>query len=656
MIVGVIWCLLSLLMKPGILPHFQSVGAIVGPLLKLDILLQETGFKPTKIQRTKVYLTNSLEEYHPDTGTLWANALANEANEANHIKRDTPVMCIIGNPPYNGESKNKSDWIMNLMDSYKYEPNTNQKLQETNSKYINSDEYKFIRLGQQLIEKNGEGILAYICPHGFLDNPTFRGMRWNLLQTFDEITILDLHGNSKRNEIAPDGGLDQNVFDIMQGVSINFFVKKKDRKNKLATIKNFDLYGKRQFKYDFLEKNSLSSIPFTLIPPLPPMYYMIQRDFELDKKYSKGFSVKDLFSLGTIGVLTKNDSLAINLDAKDLDNLLDDFISLSEDELKSKYTIKPDSRDWKLSYAKKDVESNRHETKVSQINYRPFDTRYTFIPGKGKGLVAYSQNKVRSQMNRENIALICVRQLASLPFNHVFVSSIISEQCFISSRTKEGGVVFPIYKYKEGLLVADTVKTHNFNSLILKEIESGLGMNLVLETKTENQFLPIDLLDYIYAVLHSPSYRVKYAEFLKSDFPKIPYPKDIGAFWKLVNFGCEIRQIHLLKSTKVDNFITSYPKGGSNKVTRKITKTNLGYEEIDKTKGKVWINDEQYFDNVPLVAWEFYIGGYQPAQKWLKDRKQRTLEFDDILHYQKIIVALNETARLMQEIDKIEIE
>ncbi len=196
--------------------------------LQLDLLLTETGYKPSSDQRFRVYLTNSLEESHPDTGTLFANWLSSEANEANHIKRDTPVMCIIGNPPYSGESANKGEWIMNLMEDYKKEPGGKEKLKERNPKWINDDYVKFIRFSSHLIEKNGEGILAFINPHGYLDNPTFRGMRWHLMKTFDKIYTIDLHGNAKKKETAPDGSIDQNVFDIMQGVSINIFVKKKN--------------------------------------------------------------------------------------------------------------------------------------------------------------------------------------------------------------------------------------------------------------------------------------------------------------------------------------------------------------------------------------------------------------------------------------------
>lgn len=218
--------------------------------LQLNLLLSETGYKPQGNiqQRLKVYLTNSLEESHPDTGTLFANWLSAEANEANHIKRDTPVMCIIGNPPYSGESANKGDWIMSLMEDYKKEPGGKEKLKEKNSKWINDDYVKFLRYGQHFIEKNGSGVLAFINPHGFLDNPTFRGMRWNLLKTYDKIYTIDLHGNGKKKEFSPDGSVDKNVFDIMQGVSINIFIKTGNKKNsELGQVFHYDVFGKRGF-------------------------------------------------------------------------------------------------------------------------------------------------------------------------------------------------------------------------------------------------------------------------------------------------------------------------------------------------------------------------------------------------------------------------
>ena len=626
--------------------------------LQLDLLLKETGFKPTKDQRTRVYLTNSLEEYHPDTGTLFANWLSSEANEANHIKRDTPVMCIIGNPPYSGESANKGDWIMDLMQDYKKEPGGKEKLKEQNSKFINDDYVKFLRYGQHFIEKNGSGVLAFINPHGFLDNPTFRGMRWNLLKTYDKIYTIDLHGNSKKKEVCPDGSIDQNVFDIMQGVAITVFVKTgKKKNNELGKVFHHDLFGKRDFKYDNLSNSNLNTIVFNELQNVAPDYFFVKKDLSSKKIYDLGISVTDLFKINSLGIQTHRDSLSIDSSIKNLEKRIRDFYDLTIDNeiLKEKYTLKENS-EWKLNNQRN---GNYEFENLVKIDYRPFDTQYIYFD---KNIVDRLRVNVSKHIvNKENICLIVPRQCVS-DWRYTFISKNIIESNLTGTAGRFGsGNFFPLYLYPETngqqIIETTTERTPNLNQEIVNEIAEKLVLVFTNEKeKTDNTFAPIDVLDYIYAVLHSPTYREKYKEFLKIDFPTVPYPKDKNTFWQLVKLGGEIRQIHLLESPKVEDYITSYPLDGNNKVTRKITKTNIGYEQIDETKGKVWINDEQYFDNVPLAAWEFYIGGYQPAQKWLKDRKERTLEFDDILHYQKIIVALFETDRLMKEIDKIEIE
>jgi len=271
--------------------------------LKLNRLLAETGYKPKNDRRFNIYLTNTLEEHHPDTGTLFSSWLSTEANEANHVKRDTPVMVVMGNPPYSGESSNKGEWIMSLMTDYKKEPGGKEKLRERNPKWINDDYVKFIRYSQHFIEKNGDGVLAFINPHGFLDNPTFRGMRWNLLKTFDKIFIIDLHGNSKKKEVSPDGSPDTNVFDIQQGVSVNFFIKTgKKQSGHLAKVHHFDLYGDRNHKYEYLLSQSVQNVPFKVLPNKPPMFYWVHKDYKKQASYSKGFSVKQLFVVNSMGV------------------------------------------------------------------------------------------------------------------------------------------------------------------------------------------------------------------------------------------------------------------------------------------------------------------------------------------------------------------
>ena len=629
--------------------------------LQLDLLLKETGFKAKKDQRTRVYLTNSLEEYHPDTGTLFANWLSSEANEANHIKRDSPVMCIIGNPPYSGESANKGDWIMDLMQDYKKEPGGKEKLKERNPKWINDDYVKFLRYGQHFIEKNGSGVLAFINPHGFLDNPTFRGMRWNLLKTYDKIYTIDLHGNSTKKETAPDGSADINVFDIQQGVSINLFIKTgKKKTNELGKVFHFDLYGKRDFKYSFLEQNSLRSIPFIELPNKAPDYFMVQKDFELENEYEKGFQIRELFPINSLGIATARDKFTIHQTKPEVSSTIDDFMALTEEESRIKFKLGKDARDWKIQYAKEDLEKFYPDKGTfTKIAYRPFDYKWTYYTGKSKGFHCFPRGEVMKNLLYDNIAINLIRRSRSNSFILPFVTKEIVDKSIIS--TLDNSNTFPLYLYPESNSQQTIEQTEerkpNLNSQVVKQISDSLGLTFTNEKVTkESIFAPIDILDYIYAVLHSPSYREKYKEFLKIDFPKVPYPKDAAKFWQLVKLGGDIRQIHLLESGKVEDYITSYPKGGDNTVTTKIGKKDWELFDEENGFGRIWINEEQYFDNIPLTAWEFYIGGYQPAQKWLKDRKERTLEFDDILDYQKIIVALSETDRLMKEIDKIEIE
>jgi predicted helicase len=623
--------------------------------LKLDLLLKETGFQSQSNQRLRVYLTNSLEEHHKDTGTLFANWLSSEANEANHVKRDTPVMCVIGNPPYAVSSTNKNDWIQDLISDYK--KNLNERKINLDDDYI-----KFIRYGQHYIEKNGSGVLAYISNNSFIDGITHRQMRKHLLETFDKIYILDLHGNAKKKEVCSDGSPDQNVFDIMQGVSINIFVKTDSKKKtELGEVYHFDLQGKRNHKYETLNSSNISEIKWSKLAFKKPYYFFVPKDFESEEKYKNGFKVDELFIEKVPGIETIRDAITIHFKQDDLKNVISDFLTMEENEIASKYNTK-DARDWKISRAKEDVKLNIDNKNVWQnVYYRPFDTRKTFYSGKQNGFVCNGRYNVMRHLLSNNLALIIPRQTTQ-NYRHNFITNKIFEGNITASAKLLGtGNGFPLYIFPETngqqMIEQNAERVPNLKQEIVKRIAEKLDLTFTNEKETtENTFAPIDILDYIYAVLQGPTYREKYKEFLKIDFPRVPYPKSQNIFWELVELGGEIRQIHLLESPIVDNYITQYPVDGENIISRKITKNSPGYEPDTDTHGKVYINDEQYFDKVPLVAWEFYIGGYQPAQKWLKDRKERTLEFDDILHYQKIIVALSETDRLMKKIDKIEIE
>jgi len=607
--------------------------------IKLDMLLGETGYQHTSDKRLHVYLTNSLEESNNEPRTLFAQWLSREATEANVIKRDYPVMVMIGNPPYSGESQNKGKWIMSLMESYKKEPGGKSPLNERNPKWLNDDYVKFIRLAQDYIEKNGEGIIGFINPHGYLDNPTFRGMRWNLLKTFDKIYTIDLHGNSKKKETCPDGSKDENVFDIMQGVSINLFVKtgKKD-KDELGKVYHKDLYGLRQQKYDFLDEANIVTVGYEEMTPQAPMYFFVPKDFGLEEEYKNGFKLDALFPLTLLGPNSHRDNFAVCYTKEDAWKHITDFKNknLSDDVIRNIYDLK-DNRDWILEDARKRVSESDEPVKCL---YRPFDYRYMLYSD-------FAFDYLRPQLNdnllKSNIALVATKQ--NRENCAVFLTSIPLGQHKIAD-PYDGSYAMPLYIYKENMGKEERIA--NFNKDIYEKIAKSLNYlpcyddNILVDpTSDYNGVLyPQALFDYIYAVLHSSSYRERYKEFLKIDFPRIPYPTNWEKFRDLVEKGEELRQLHLMEELPSKTGV-NFPVSGSLQVDCYRWQDN-----------RVYINADQYFEGVPESAWNFYIGGYQPAQKWLKDRKGITLSFEDVKHYQRIIYVLQHTERIMQEIDE----
>lgn len=604
-----------------LIPRLNGFELLMAPYamahLKLDLLLSETGYKASENQRLKIFLTNALEEYHPDTGTIFASWLSHEANDANYIKRDTPVMVIIGNPPYRGHSANKRlIWQGNdLLKDYKQEPGGGA-LKERNSKWLNDDYVKFIRYGQYFIDRNKEGVLAFITNHSFLDNPTFRGMRWHLLTTFDKIYIIDLHGSVKKKEVCPDGSPDENVFDIQQGASINIFIKTKKRKKKgkLGKVFHCDLYGKRDEKYEYLSNNSLESIDFKEITLWEPYYFFVDKDFSNWQQYEEGFSIEDLYEKKSPGIVTSKDAILIDFDNDAL-----------YEKVKNYYGIEPD------------------KSLIKNLSYRPFDDRYLYYD---TNIIERSRERVMKHfIETFNIGLMTVKKIEVGEFAHSIIYKDIVESHAVS--IKEINYIFPLYLYED----VDTIfnkksqlnRKPNLNTEITSKLENNLGLKFTPEPEcTSDTFCPLDILDYIYAILHKPSYREDYKEFLKIDFPRIPYPNNKDDFWSLVALGGDLRKVHLLESSPVNNCIASYPEVGTNKI-----------ELVNYKSGKVWISKQQYFDNVPENAWNMYIGSYQPAQRWLKDRKGRVLGFDEVRHYQKIIKALVETDRIMMELDSL---
>jgi hypothetical protein len=648
-----------------LLPRLHGFELMMAPYtiahLKLSMAFKQTGFKYFN-RRLGIYLTNSLEESEPQhnlfTGFGFAESIAEESKEAAVIKNETPIMVVIGNPPYSGESSNAS-YTDN--DVYKREP-SGGKLQERNSKWLSDDYVKFIRFAESMIEKTKEGIVAMITAHGYLDNPTFRGMRFQLMKTFDEIYVLDLHGNANKKEKAPDGSDDKNVFDIKQGVAILLGIKKSKVKNTETKIFISHCFGSRQYKFIYLTENIISSVNWERVIPSAPNYEWIIHDEKNKREFTNRISVTDLFIINSVGIVTARDATTIQYTKDDIEKVIHDFMNLDNEELRMKYKLGKDVRDWKVSLAKEDIRKNYEENKIISINYRPFDIRWTFYTGNSRGFHCMPRGGVMKHLLADNLALVVLRQVkAGDSFQHVFISRSVVESTLVSNKTSEIDYVLPLYVYSE-----DNTKIPNLKKEIVEEIE-----------KTFGKVTPEDILDYIYAVLHSPSYREKYKEFLKIDFPRVPYPKDKETFTQLVKLGTELRLLHLLESPKVNQFITTYPVPGDNEVEKVRFEKEVTLrqaqgdteshadlvsassketpKQVRGDAGKVYINKEQYFGNVPEIAWNFFIGGYQPAQKWLKDRKGRTLTNTDIEHYQKIIVALVETDRIMKEIDKIKI-
>lgn len=582
--------------------------------LKLDLILQETDFRlpEDSKQRLNVFLTDTLEEHHPDTNTLFAQWLSNEANSANAIKRDNPIMVVVGNPPYFGESKNKGKWIMGLMNDYKKEPNTDQKLKERNSKWINNDYVKFLRYAQHHIEKTKQGVIGFINMNSYLDGVIFRGVRWNMLQTYDQIYILDLHGNSKKQETAPDGSKDDNVFDITEGVCINIFVKtgEKKKKGELAKVYHADLFGKRADKFTFLQNYDLNTVSWTELQPSAPDYFFVPKSYNADElaDYHKMIDLTELFVEYNVGTVTGNDKTLVNLDKQ---RLLENV---------SKYYMIEAQNDF-----------------VKKFDYRPFDTRWIYYD---TSKVTRDRESIMKHFYSTNLGLMVTKKVERGTFAHAYMVQNICESHAVS--LKEINYVFPLYVYpdNQSLNFSGSLKRQpNINETIVKKIAKTIKKDW-----QSDDFTPENLLDYIYAVLHSPNYRTKYAEMLKTHFPRIPYPKNASEFFRLADLGKELRLWHTLKHDDCDmaNFITEF-----NAENPDMTVDKLKYENET-----VFWSKTGSLKGVPQTVWEMYIGGYQPAQKWLKDRKGQTLTAADLEHYQKMILALSKTLEIMQQIDK----
>lgn len=583
--------------------------------LKLSMTLAETGVKDAG-DRLGIYLTNTLEEGVPVQNDLFAmfglaEAVSEESRHAAEIKSNQPIMVVIGNPPYSISSNNKSKWIQGLIKDYK---------KDLNERKINLDDdyIKFIRFAENMIDKNSSGVVAMITNNSYIDGVTHRQMRKHLLMTFDKVFVLDLHGSTTKEETSPDGSKDENVFAIKQGVSIILMVKHGNKNaNGLGKAYHSELFGTRKHKFN--ELNNDAPV-FASIEAAAPNYFFVPKDLRDHDTYHGYIALEELFLINNTGIQTKKDSLALAFETSELESKLDYIRNHEPDEIRSHFSLGSDGRDWAVAWAKSDVQNSEYA--VERVLYRPFDIRYMFYSGKTRGLIAYPRHSTSRHMLKNNIALVTLRLNQE---NDKFVALVADTLVEKGSLATGNYSFFPLYLYHD-----DGTRTSNLSTEVLRK----------LTTYLENKPTPEDVLDYIYAVMNSSVYRKKYKDFLKTNFPRIPIPNQ-AEFDRLVPLGRELRTLHLMKLS--DDYDTTFPEAGSNKVER------VAYEG-----GKVWINEYQYFGNVTDEAWQQYVGGYQPAQKWLKDRKGRELSDKDTDQYQKIIKILIETDRIMRAIDATE--
>jgi len=658
----------EILMAPYAIAHFK-LGMQLSGYDMPELFRDKWAYDFSGGERLGIYLTNTLEAAKKFAGKEFRfleRRMVEEANAAARIKKDLPIMVIIGNPPYSGHSANRSWRLENgkrvltfigklLQDYYKVD---GKPLDERNPKWLQDDYVKFIRWAQWRIERTGAGIIGFITNHAYLDNPTFRGMRQQLMKAFDEIYILDLHGNAKKKEVCPDGSKDENVFDIQQGVAIGLFVKtpkrKSDKSKSEAKVYHAGLWGLQKNKYSYLSSHDITNTKWKRLSPSSPFYLFQPRDVRLLKEFEKGWKVSDIFLTKSVGIVSARDSLTIQYTPERMWEVVRDFGGLSEEGARRKYDLGKDMRDWKVHLAQEDVKkSGPDKRKVVPILYRPFDIRYTYYTGKTKGFICRPRAEVmRHMIRKKNLALLSCRQQAQIGFRHIFCSKTITEGCAVSLTTREITYVFPLYLYpdpeKNGELFENGSPRHiNLNPDFIAELEELLNLKFISDDKgnLRKTFGPEDVFNYIYAVFHSPTYRRRYAEFLKIDFPRVPLTSDVNLFKKLVGLGEELVALHLLESPKVKEFITSYPESGDNLVAK-------GYPKYVEKEKRVYINQRQYFDGVPQDVWDFCVGGYRVCEKWLKERSKRVLSFDELNHYQKVIVAISETIRIMSEIDQ----
>ncbi|MBF0464220.1 MAG: N-6 DNA methylase [Nitrospirae bacterium] len=629
--------------KEHILKNFFAFELMMAPYavghIKMSFMLEELGYVLKDGDRVKLYLTNTLEmEALKETELPLMSSLSEESHLAGEIKDKQPILIILGNPPYSGHSSNVGKWIKQEIKAYFTVDG--KPLNERNPKWLQDDYVKFIRFAQWKIDKAGEGVLGFITNHSYLDTPTFRGMRQSLMNSFDEIYILDLHGSSQKKEKCPDGSKDENVFDIKQGVAIAIFIKTGKKTEK--SIYHSELWGNREHKSSVLMNNDIKTTKWEKLDPARDFYLFMPRNESLWGIFDKFIKVTDIFPVNSVGVVTARDDLTIKWTKEELLKTVLNFVKLEPELARQAYDLGNDTRDWKVGLAQNDLmEGGLDKNKIVPILYRPFDVRYTYYTGNSRGFHCMPRVEVMQHMVYTNIGLLTCRQQNKAGFHHAFISNEITESCVVSNATREINYLFPLYIYPDrgkGMLFEVTAegveKQPNIDKIFHEKCYELYG----------NDVTPEEIFNYIYAILYSETYRVKYAGFLKTDFPKIPFTNDREIFKRMSEYGRELADLHLLNSPELNTPSVRF-QGKGDSLIEKIT--------YDDETSHVYINKTQYFEGMDAQLWNYQIGSYRVCCKWLKDRTKRVLLLDEIQMYCKIATAVKMTIKLQHKIDKI---
>jgi len=589
----------------------------------LTRFLKEKGIKMD--ERLGIYLTNTLDISQHSISSLLPS-LKREYEKAMEIKDHEQILAIVGNPPYfNGKSSAEKGVIDSELNKYK---------EDLNEKKINLDDLyiKFIRFAEWKIEKCGYGVVGIITNNSYLDGVTHRKMREHLYNTFDEIYIFNLHGNARKGE------LDKNIFDIMVGVSIAFFVKLKEPAKKcvryFSTLDNEMI--SRQEKLSFLENTRFDNIKWKKLKPVKPYYWFVDKDLSLQDEYSKFWKITDIFGNYNSGIQTKKDEFAIQYNKKQIENIVDDFKNFSIEKIKSKYNL--EDGNWTTKNAQESLKAVKFDKKfIKPIEYRPFDKRYTFLHEKA-GFLARPRYDTTKHFEKQNIGLCFTRQLLGDSWKHIFVTENIIDGCTVSLKSREWSYIAPLYLYSDNSGIkglGSDEKIPNFTD----EFKSFLR---TMDFKPS----PEKILAYIYAVLHSPDYRKKYIEFLKTDFPAVPFAKDKATFEKYAKLGQKLIDLHLLKNLPNDKEIKA----------KNIPQTNFTIESINHHNDELFLHTTQKqnisFSGVTSQIYDFEIGSYKPIEKWLKYRikDEVSLCAEDLKHLKEMIIAIKGTLEVMGEI------